>query len=128
MEGLRMDEFLLTDEEATWQASVRDFVEHSITREYVRQCDQERRYPYEAYQKVAEQGWLGMVVPEKYGGTDFNLLAVVLLMQELGRYSVDFGAAFAVPAFTVMNIVHHGTGEQRQRYLTDFVDGKVRFS
>ncbi|MBO0850150.1 MAG: acyl-CoA/acyl-ACP dehydrogenase, partial [Pseudonocardia sp.] len=87
-----------------------------------------RQYPYEAYRKVAEQGWLGLLVPEEYGGAGFDLFAAVLLLQELGRYSVDFGAAFAVPAFTVTNIVHHGTERQRSRYLPDFVAGKVRFS
>ncbi|MFI0370157.1 acyl-CoA dehydrogenase family protein [Actinomadura sp. 1N219] len=123
-----MDDFLLTPEQIAWRDTVRDFVDKSITREYVRECDQERRYPYEAYRKVADQGWFGLLVPEEDGGTGFDLFAVVLLLQELGRYSVDFGAAFAVPAFTVGNIVHHGTAEQRRRYLPDFVAGDVRFS
>lgn len=123
-----MDDWLLTEEQVTWRDTVYDFVEKAITREYVRECDQERRYPYEAYRKVAEQGWLGLLVPDEYGGTDFDLFATVLLLQELGRYSVDFGTAFAVPAFTVGNVVRHGTEEQRQRYLPDFAHGKVRFS
>ncbi|MBO0875735.1 MAG: acyl-CoA/acyl-ACP dehydrogenase [Pseudonocardia sp.] len=123
-----MDDVLLTAEQRAWRDTVHEFVERAITREHVRECDQERQYPYEAYRKVAEQGWLGLLVPEEYGGAGFDLFAAVLLLQELGRYSVDFGAAFAVPAFTVTNIVHHGTERQRSRYLPDFVAGKVRFS
>lgn len=123
-----MDDTMLTVEQREWRDSVRHFVDRSITREYVRECDQDRHYPYDAYRKVADQGWLGLLVPEEYGGTDFDLFATVILLHELGRYSVDFGAAFAVPAFTVTNIVHHGTDEQRARYLPAFVRGDVRFS
>ena len=123
-----MDERLLTSEQRDWQRTVRDFVEHSITREYVRECDIQRRYPYEAYKQVADQGWLGLFVPEAYGGEDADIVSKVILLQELGRYSVDFGAAFAVSTFTVGNLVKHGTEDQKRKYLSEFAKGEVRFS
>lgn len=123
-----MDDFLLSAEQVEWRRSVRDFVNRSITVDYIRECDINREYPLSAYKKVAEQGWLGMLVPEDHGGIPFDIFAYVIMMQELGRHSVDFGSAFAIPAFTVMNIVHHGTQEQRERYLRAFLDGDVRFS
>ncbi len=123
-----MDEYLLSSELQQWQSTVRDFVEKSITLEYVRRCDEGRQYPYEAYKKVAEQGWLGMLVPEEYGGSEFDVLAFVILLGELGRFSTDFGSTFAIPTFTVMNLVKHGTNAQKERYLPPFVAGALRFS
>jgi alkylation response protein AidB-like acyl-CoA dehydrogenase len=123
-----MDDFLLTDELVEWRRTVRSFVDRSITVDYIRECDVNREYPLAAYKKVAEQGWLGMLVPEEYGGIPFDVFAFVILLQELGRHSVDFGSAFAIPAFTVMNLVRHGTQEQRDAYLAAFVEGDVRFS
>lgn len=123
-----MDDFLLSHELVEWRRTVRDFVDKSITVDYIRECDINREYPLEAYNKVAEQGWLDMLVPAEYGGVPFDIFAFVIMLQELGRHSVDFGSAFAIPAFTVMNIVHHGTARQRDAYLRAFAEGTVRFS
>lgn len=123
-----MDDSLLTEEQIEWRRVVRAFVERDITREYVRACDEAREYPYGAYEKVVRAGWLGLLVPEEFGGTEFDLFAYLLMLGELGRYSVDFGTVFAIPAFCVMNIVRHGTPVQQKQYLPAFIEGQVRFS
>ncbi len=123
-----MDDALLSPDHIEWRRVVRDFVAKEIPREYVRACDGSREYPYEAYDKVVQAGWLGMLVPESFGGSDFDLIAYLLMLWELGRFSVDFGTVFAIPAFCVMNIVRHGTAEQQEQYLQAFLEGRVRFS
>jgi alkylation response protein AidB-like acyl-CoA dehydrogenase len=123
-----MDDTLLSSDHLAWREVVRDFVAREISREYVRACDVAREYPYEAYDKIVRAGWLGMLVPEAFGGAGFDLLAYLLMLWELGRFGVDFGTVFAIPAFCVMNIVRHGTPEQQDRYLRAFLEGRVRFS
>ena len=44
----------LTPEQEMWRATVERFVEEEIGRDYIRNCDREREYPYEAYEKVAK--------------------------------------------------------------------------
>lgn len=125
---MRTEDFLLSEELLEWRKQVRHFVNHEITLNYIRACDINREYPYDAYEKVARQGWLGILVPEEYGGMGADLLPYLVMLQELGTYSVDFGLTFALPMFTVLNIVHHGTEEQKKTYLRPFIDGEVRFS
>ncbi len=120
--------FELVPEQKMWRDIVNRFMDERVTREYVRACDRERRYPYEAYRMVAEQGWLGLVVPEAYEGAGADVMTYVLFCEAFGKYGFDFSAAFSVPTFTVMNIVHHGTPEQKAYYLPRFVRGEVRFS
>ena len=58
----------LTEEQQAWRETCHRFVDRQITREYIRRCDMDREYYYEGYEKVAREGWLGLMVPEQYGG------------------------------------------------------------
>ena len=121
--------FDFTDEQQMWHDTVNRFMDtDGGGRDYVRGCDMERRYPYELYEKVAKQGWLGLMIPEEYGGMGADAMFYAIFMGAMGKYSVDIASAFGVTTFTAMNIVRHGTPEQKKRYLPDFIEGKVRFS
>ena len=58
----------LTPEQEMWRTTVARFIDEEIGRDYIRKCDREREYPYEAYEKVAKQGWLGILFSEESGG------------------------------------------------------------
>ena len=61
-------DFRLTDEQQLWKDTLHAFMEKEVGREYTREHDESREFPEEAYRKIAEQGWLGLLVPEKLGG------------------------------------------------------------
>jgi len=118
----------LSDEQQLWRDTVERVMEHEITREYVRQCDIDRRYPYEAYEKVAKFGWLRLLIPEEYGGDGGTIFDYALMCEGLARYGFDFATAFMVSTFTAMNIVKFGNKEQQERFLPAFMRGEIRFS
>ncbi|TEA71913.1 acyl-CoA dehydrogenase family protein [Allopusillimonas ginsengisoli] len=118
----------LDESEQMWLDSVNKFMDNEITLEYIRKCDQNRDYPYEAYEKIAKQGWLGLLFSEEEGGAGGNIFDYTLMAEGLGKYGFDFAAAILVPTFTAMNIAKFGTPEQKQRYIQPFIDGKIRFS
>jgi len=118
----------LSDEQATWLESVNRFMDNEVTLEYVRHCDINREYPYEAYEKIARQGWLGLLFKEEDGGAGGNIFDYTLMAEGLGKFGFDFAAAILVPTFTAMNIAKFGTAAQKSRYIRPFIDGKVRFS
>jgi len=118
----------LTEEQALWQETVARVMEKEITREYVRQCDIDRQYPYEAYEKIARLGWLRLLIPEEQGGDGGTIFDYALMCEGLARYGFDFATAFMVSTFTAMNIVKYGTPEQREKYLKPFMEGEIRFS
>lgn len=120
--------FEFNDEQAIWHKTVHDFVDKEFGREYYRQCDQERRYPYEIYKRLVELGWIGIMIPEEYGGLGSDAIMYTILNEALGKYGVDIGTPVALTTFTSTNVVRHGTEEQKQYYLPKVCTGDVRFS
>jgi len=118
----------LNEEQELWRTTVARVMEKEIGREYVRQCDTDRAYPYEAYEKVAKLGWLRLLIPEEQGGDGGTIFDYALMCEGLARYGFDFATAFMVSTFTAMNIVKFGTPQQQERYLPAFMRGDIRFS
>lgn len=118
----------LTDEQQLWRDTVARVMEAEIGREYIRRCDTERAYPYEAYETIARLGWLRLLIPEEHGGDGGTVFDYALMCEGLARYGFDFATAFMVSTFTAMNLVKFGTPAQRERYLGPFMRGELRFS
>ena len=118
----------LTEEQQFWRDTVDRVMLEEITCEYVRQCDIDRTYPYEAYAKVARLGWLRLLIPEAQGGDGGTIFDYALMCEGLARYGFDFATAFMVSTFTAMNIVKFGSKEQQERFLPAFMRGDIRFS
>lgn len=118
----------LTEEQQDWLNAVNEFMDKVITVEYVRHCDQNREYPYEAYKKIADQGWLGILIPEEEGGSGGDIFDYALMAEGLGKYGFDFACSVLVPTFTAMNIIKFGTQEQKDKYVKPFISGDIRFS
>ncbi len=119
---------LLNEEQHRWRDTVARAMEQELGGEYVRQCDGERAYPYEAYEKVAKLGWLRLLIPEDQGGDGGTIFDYALMCEGLARYGFDFATAFMVSTFTGINIVKFGTPAQKAKYLEPFMRGELRFS
>lgn len=118
----------LSDEQTAWSDTVHRFMDREITREYIRDCDRERAYPYEGYQKIADAGWLRLLIDEAYGGYGGDIFDYALMCEGLGKFGFDFATSVLVPTFTAMNIVKFGSDEQKADYLERFMSGAIRFS
>lgn len=118
----------LDESRQMWLDIVNKFMDDEIGVEYIRKCDINRDYPYEAYDKIAKQGWLGLLFKEDEGGSGGDIFDYTLMAEGLGKYGFDFAAAILVPTFTAMNIGKFGTPEQKEKYIKPFIEGKIRFS
>ena len=121
-------DFRLTDEQRLWRDTLHLFMEKEVGREYTRAHDESREFPDEAYRKIAERGWLGLLVPEEFGGLGADPVMYALFCEAMATYSLDFAACVMTSMFTATNIAQHGTPEQRERYLPRFLAGEVKFS
>ena len=110
-----------------WRAECHRFMDRQITREYVRECDMERRYYTEGYAKLAKAGYLGVLVPESYGGMGGTNLAYALLCEAMGKFGVDFAIAVSVSTFSAMNLMHYGTEQHIAAYIPGYLAGTVPF-
>ena len=61
--------------------SAQEFLEAECSKDYVREMEEdERGYTPELWQKLAEQGWLGLMIPEKYGGVELEYQDLIVLL------------------------------------------------
>jgi alkylation response protein AidB-like acyl-CoA dehydrogenase len=121
-------DFQFTDDQRLWSETVHRFMDREVGREYTREHDQSREFPEGAYRKIAEQGWLGLLVPERYGGVDADPMMYAIFCEAIAKFSLDFAACVMTSMFTATNISSSGTDEQREQYLPGFLAGERKFS
>jgi alkylation response protein AidB-like acyl-CoA dehydrogenase len=117
-----------TEEHEMFREVVDRFVEDHCGREYIRHCDEARDYPYEAYARIVEEGWLGLTVPEAHGGMEADLMFRVILQEGLSRYAFDMGAVYGVTVWGIETLLRFGTAAQQSHYIPQALDGRIRFS
>src|SRR4030043_2032447 len=79
-------DFTYTEEQEMLRKSARDFLAKECTERFVRDMEKdEKGYSPELWRKIAELGWLGLIYPEKYGGTDGIITDMAVLYEEFGR-------------------------------------------
>ena len=95
--------------------------------EYWRERDARAEFPHEFYAEVARGGWLGVAIPEQYGGSGLGITEAALVMREVAGSGGAMAAASAIhlSIFGVSPLVFHGSEEQKRRFLPDVVSGKL---
>ena len=95
--------------------------------EYWRERDAKAEFPHDFYAAVAKAGYLGVAIPEAYGGSGLGITEAALVMKEVAGSGGAMAAASSVhlSIFGVSPIVFHGTEEQKQRFLPPVVRGEV---
>ncbi|MFQ5693074.1 MAG: acyl-CoA dehydrogenase family protein, partial [Nitrospinota bacterium] len=77
---------------------------------------------------LAEQGWLGLAIPEKYGGTGGGFTDLAILLEETGRAMLDLALwIFRIVTYGGQAILRDGTEEQRRRFLPGVAKGECIF-
>ncbi len=88
--------------------------------------DRDERFPQEALDGLKETGFIGMSIPEVYGGGGADPLSYVLLIEELGRGDANVRSIVSVHLGLVGGVLERmGTEEQRQRWLPQMASGEV---
>ena len=96
---------------------------------YWSRCEDEHRFPQEAYDDLAAGGWFGLAVPEEYGGGGQGILELAVANETLCASGGTAGSFFYVttPGFGSMTVTRHGTDEQKQRILPGLATGESQF-
>lgn len=92
-------------------------------------CEEEKRFPQEAFDALAEGGWLGLTVPEEYGGGGQGLLELAVANEALCASGGLAGTFFYIttPGFGAMTLTRHGTEAQKKEILPGLAEGSVQF-
>jgi acyl-CoA dehydrogenase len=90
--------------------------------------DTDGGFPHEFHQAMAEAGWLGVAMPEEYGGSGLGITEAALVMQAVAQSGAGFSGASAahMNIFGLHPVVVFGTDEQKRRFLPALIAGKEK--
>ncbi|KAK3726001.1 hypothetical protein LTR37_000149 [Vermiconidia calcicola] len=113
------------------QATVREAIGKICSRfpeEYWLEVDNAPRWPGEFQQAVAQDGWLGIMMPSEYGGSELGLSEATVMMQTISESGAGMTGASCVHMniFGLAPVVKYGNEEQRKRFLIPMIQGKER--
>ena len=95
--------------------------------EYWREHDEKHEFPSDFFKAVADGGYLGVAIPEQYGGSGLGITEAALVMREVASSGGAMAAASAIhlSVFGVSPLVFHGNEEQKRRYLPQVISGEL---
>jgi len=117
----------LSEEQQSFVEAIRDFCKREAgTREQRNALSEGGREPHnqQLYERVADLGWLGVGIPEEYGGAGGGMVDMCLFLEETGRGQLPI-AAYAVTAIVGGAYQRFGTEEQRKEILGGIVRGRT---
>src|SRR5437879_4186240 len=90
--------------------------------------DTEGGFPHEFHRAMAEAGWLGVAMPEAYGGSGLGITEAAVVMQAVAQSGAGFSGASAVHMniFGLHPVVVFGSDEQKRRFLPPLIAGKEK--
>ncbi len=93
--------------------------------EYWRDLDERSAYPTSFVQALTDEGWLSVLIPEKYGGAGLGMKEAGIILEEINRTGGNAGACHA-QMYTMGALLRHGNEDQKQRYLPKIACGELR--
>src|SRR5215470_20043696 len=108
--------FGFNEEQELLRSTARKFFEN--------ECGSEGMTP-ELWKKLAEQGWLGLIVPEAHGGMELGVVDLVVLMEEMGRAVVP-GPFFSTVLLGGLSLLEVGSEAQKKAWLPKLTSGEAR--
>ena len=117
-------DFDLTDEQRLIKETAREFTDKEIVLQS-RENARNHHFDLEMVKKVADQGYLGAIVPQEYGGAGLDYFSYGLVVEEIGRGDSSVRTVISVQTSLVCSgLVKFGTEEQKRKYLPKLCSGE----
>jgi acyl-CoA dehydrogenase len=119
-------DFEITEEQQLIRDAVRK-VCSGFPDEYWAEKDASHEFPWEFYNAMAEAGWIGVAIPEAYGGSGRGITEASLVLEEVAASGAAMNGATALhlSVFGMHPVVNHGNEEIKQRYLPRVASGDL---
>ena len=115
--------FPLSDEHKMIRDAARDFAKNAIA-PIAAQFDESGEFPHDTIKKMGEMGFMGIEVPEEYGGAGLDTLSYVLAMVEISKVDASHAVIMSVNnSLFCHGLLKFGTEEQKQKFLKPVASG-----
>src|SRR5215467_7109897 len=120
-------DFALTDQQEAIRDAIAKICE-GFDDTYWLNKDREGGFPHDFHKALADAGWLGICVPEEYGGSGLGITEAAIMMRTIAESGAGMSGASAVHinVFGLNPVVVFGTEEQRRRMLPPMVEGREK--
>jgi alkylation response protein AidB-like acyl-CoA dehydrogenase len=116
--------FELNETQSMIRETARQFAEKRLAPTAVER-DEKEEFPFEAIQELGELGFMGMMVPEEWGGIGLDTVSYVVAVEEISRVDASCGVIMSVNnSLVCFGINEYGSRDQKERYLRDLASGK----
>jgi butyryl-CoA dehydrogenase len=118
-------DFTLTDDQLAIREMAREFATNEVLPKAA-EIDREHRHPKELVERMAQLGFLGIAVPDQYGGAGFDHVSYAIAMEEVSRACASTGVIMSVNNSLVCDPINrYGTPAQKEEWLTSLALGKL---
>ena len=123
-------DFSLSEEQTAFRDVVRRWVNAELPKDLMRKLEaDEENYPYEIWDKLKEQGFFGIGIPEEYGGLGGDVVMQMIFAREMARTAGGLLWVWGLTSFGgAKTISIAGSEEQKQRWLPEMAAGNLRVS
>lgn len=112
-----------TDEHKMIQDAARDFAQNEIV-PIAAEFDETGNFPLKTIKQMGQMGFMGIEIPEEYGGAEMDTLSYVLALEEISKADASHGTVMSVNnSLYAYGIFVYGSEEQKQKYLKDVASG-----
>lgn len=117
----------LTDSQRTVREAISKICSN-YSDEYWLKQEESKNFPAELHQELAQHGWLGICLPQKYGGSELGIAEAAIMMQTISESGGGMAAASSVHMniFGLEPVAKFGTEEQKKRWLEPLIAGKEK--
>ena len=116
--------FEFTETHQLIRETARSFAQERIASSSIER-DENEEFPFQLVKEMGELGFMGMMVPEEWGGAGLDTISYVIAMEEISRVDASCGVIMSVNNSLVCYGLHqYGTEDQKKRYLLDLASGK----
>src|SRR5690554_5532975 len=102
-------DFRLTEEQELLVQSLTDLLEREVPESLVAELDEKHEFPWGPWKALADNGILGLGIPEEYGGTPADIQTMTLVCEILGKYAFPLGVAYGLGVITIRDILQFGS-------------------
>src|SRR5687768_9335030 len=116
--------FEFSEEQLMIQKAARDFARNECLPGVIER-DEKQKFPHEQVMQLADLGFLGMMVDQKYGGAGMDTVSYVLAMEEISKIDASVSVVMSVNnSLVCFGLEEYGTEQQKEKYLTSLAQGK----
>ncbi|WP_187478220.1 acyl-CoA dehydrogenase [Amniculibacterium sp. G2-70] len=117
--------FNLSEEQLMIQQAARDFAQNELLPGVIER-DRDQKFPTEQVKKMAELGFLGMMVDPKYGGSGLDAVSYVVAMEEIAKVDASAAVVMSVNnSLVCAGLEKYANEDQKQKYLVPLASGQV---